>query len=428
MDSTIPEMITVAEAEAALAEAVPRYATVTLPLNQCLGRVLREPLRADRAQPPFDRVAMDGIAVAFAAWEQGARRFAIEGTRKAGDPPGRLAAPGAGEPAKAGCLEVMTGAVLPEGADCVIPVEEISIEKHEVVVSERAAAFLSPWKHIHRGGSDCAAGDVIVPEGILLSSPHLGAAAAFGAMSLKVAYAPSVAVIATGDELVDPSRRPAAHQQRRSNPYAVEAALRKHRIERVALLHSRDDQLSLRRCIEGVLGKCDVLILTGGVSMGKTDYVPAVLKELAIKPRFHKIKQKPGKPFWFGVGGTSARAAAGGGDGMPVFALPGNPASVLVCLYRYVLPALTRAMGLPPNGFNGTARAILPTGAPAPGNLCNFRPVTVTCDEEGRKLAAFAPNQGSGDFSGWARSDGFVELAAASEAVPAGAAVPLYLW
>jgi molybdopterin molybdotransferase len=413
METPAPEMIAVEEAEAAIMEAMPRYAAVTLPLAQCLGRALREPLRADRAQPPFDRAAMDGIAVAFAAWEKGARRFAVEGVRKAGDPAARLASP-------EGCQEVMTGAVMPEGADCVVPVEDVVFEKGAATAAERASAYLSPWKNVHRGGSDCAAGEVVVPEGVLLTPPHLGAAAAFGCMSLKVAYAPSVAVVATGDELIDPSRRPAPHQLRRSNPYAVEAALARHRVERVALLHSRDEKLSLRRCIEGVMGKCDVLILTGGVSMGKTDHVPAVLKDLAIKPRFHKVRQKPGKPFWFGVGGRGGPDGAG----MPVFALPGNPASVLVCLYRYVLPALDRAMGVT---SRLRLRAVLAEGAKISGTLSQFRPVSVAPDAEGRLVASFAANQGSGDFSGWSKSDGFVELAAGRD-VMQGEVAPYYPW
>lgn len=406
MEAPFPEMISVAEAEAAVKEAMPRYAAVTLPLSQCVGRVLREAIRSDRAQPPFDRAAMDGIAVAHAAFARGARRFSIAGTRKAGEPAARLASEEA-------CFEVMTGAVMPEGTDFVIPVEDLALEKGAATAQEKAAAYAAPWKNVHRHGSDCAAGDAVVAENTVLTAPHIGAAAAFGAMSLKVSYAPSVAVIATGDELVDPSRRPAPHQLRRSNPYAIEAALARRGIERVALLHSRDDKLSLRRTVEGVLGKCDVLMLTGGVSMGKTDYVPAVLKEMAIKPRFHKARQKPGKPFWFGVGG----------GGMPVFALPGNPASVLVCLYRYALPALDLAMGVT---SRLPSRARLSEAAKT-GSLAQFRPVRVTAGADGTLTAAFVANRGSGDFSGWAQSDGFVELPENGE-TPAGAFVDYFSW
>ena len=272
---------------------------------------------------------------------------------------------------------------------------------------------------MHRAGSDCSAGDVIAPEGVILTPSRLGAAAAFGAISLAVAEAPSVAILATGDELVDPSKEPSAHQIRRSNPSAMEAALRARRFERVALLHSRDEPARLGRTVEGVLGKCDVLILTGGVSMGKTDYVPGVLKDLGVLPVFHKVRQKPGKPLWFGMASSGP-----GRDVKPVFALPGNPASVLVCLYRYVLPALREAMGGAPDPV---LRAVLEEPAPAPGTLTQFRPVSVRPLESGALGAAFVSNQGSGDFSGWSRCDGFVELAA-GESLPAGSPVPLYLW
>ena len=406
MPAEFQEMIPVETAVGLISASMPSYPAVTLPLSKCHGRILREPIRADREQPPFNRVAMDGFAVAFPTWERGFRRFIIEGRQKAGETPRRLVS-------ELGCIEVMTGAVMPEGTDCVIPVEEIEISGNAAVVTEPAKPK-RPMQHVHRAGSDCSGGDVVAPEGVVLTSARIGAAAAFGLASLPVAYSPSVAIIATGDELVDPSKTPTAHQIRRSNSYAIEAALRQRHIERVALLHSRDEPARLRTSLESVLGKCDVLILTGGVSMGKTDHVPAALKDLGIKPIFHRVRQKPGKPFWFGVGA----------GGKPVFALPGNPASVLVCLYRYVLPGLREAMGGAPEP---ALKAMLEEEAPAPGTLTQFRPVTLRTMESGALGAAFVTNQGSGDFTGWARCDGFVELAA-GESLPKGTPVPVYLW
>ncbi|MDQ3002112.1 MAG: molybdopterin molybdotransferase MoeA [Fibrobacterota bacterium] len=422
MDGEFREMVSPAEADAILAAALPRYPSVTLPLAKCQGRILREPILADRAQPPFDRVAMDGIAFAFSAWEKGLRRFAIEGMQKAGDRPKRLES-------ESGCLEAMTGAVLPIRTDCIAPVEDISVADGYATLSDGAGSPV-PFRYVHRAGADCAKGDVIVPEGVLLTAPHIGAAAAFGKTDLKVAAAPSVAIVATGDELVDPARDPLTHQIRRSNPPSIEAALKKRRIERVASLHCRDDRDRLHKCIEGVMEKCDVLILTGGVSMGKTDYVPGVLKALGVKPRFHRIRQKPGKPFWFGIAPA----------GTPVFALPGNPASVLVCLYRYVLPALERSMGLALGRDSGDSEnpgalsvesdstpAVLAQGT-GRGKLTQFRPVRVAWDAEGRLRATWTDNQGSGDFSGWARSDGFVEIEAGEGEMPAGSVARLWRW
>lgn len=407
METEFREMISPAEADAMLAAAMPRYAQVTLPLSRAQGRILRQAIRSDRAQPPFDRVAMDGIAFAFSAWEAGARRFVVQGMQKAGEAPRRLKE-------GAHCLEVMTGAVLPLGADCIAPVEDLRMEEGFAVLEERAGAPAA-YRYVHRAGGDCGAGETLVPEGVLLTAAHIGAAAAFGLKDLKVAETPSVAIVATGDELVDVGRLPLPHQIRKSNPYAIEAALRKRRIERVALLHARDDKSRLRTCLEGLRGKCDALILTGGVSMGKTDYVPAALLEQGVRPLFHRIRQKPGKPFWFGVGAS----------GVPVFALPGNPASVLMCLHRYVLPALTLAMG---GAFREWVPAVLSQGAPAPGKLAQYRPVACGFDDEGRRTAEWVENRGSGDFSGWARADGFVELEPGDAAVEAGRKVRLWQW
>jgi molybdopterin molybdotransferase len=407
MDMTFREMISPAEADAILASALPRYTQVTLPISRAQGRILREPIRADRAQPPFDRVAMDGIAIAFSAWEKGLRRFPLEGMQKAGEPARKLKAPDA-------CLEVMTGSVLPAGVDCVVPAEEFLMEDGVAVLRE-SAGIPVPYRYVHRSGVDCPAGRTLVPEGVQLTAAHIGAAASFGMKDVKVSEAPSVAIVATGDELVDVGREPLPYQIRKSNPYAIEAALRKRLIERVSLLHARDDKARLRSTLEGVRGKCDALIITGGVSMGKTDYVPGVLLDQGVRPLFHRIRQKPGKPFWFGVGA----------NGIPVFALPGNPASVLVCLHRYVLPALRKAMG-----WIGeeSVPALLGEDAPPSGALTHYRPVVCVHDNDARLRARWVENQGSGDFSAWARADGFVELPAGPGDIKAGTKVRLWRW
>lgn len=400
-------MITPAEADALLA-SLPRSPEVTLPLEKCRGLVLREAIRADRAQPPFDRAAMDGIAFASSAWERGLRAFAVEGVQRAGDKPRALAS-------DAGCLEIMTGAVMPAGADCIAPVEDLRIAEGRAEVGESHGRAV-PWRFVHRAGADCAAGDELVPAGTVLESPHLGAAASCGRVRLKVAETPMVAIVATGDELVDPDRLPGAHQIRRSNPSAIEAALRKRHIDRVAQLHCRDDEARLRSTLEGVLGKCQALILTGGVSMGKTDYVPAVLKDLGVRPVFHKILQKPGKPFWFGL-------AAGD---RPVFGLPGNPASVLVCLHRYVIPALLRALGAPESEAGPIPVAA--EACKAPGRLTHFRPATFAYGADGRLRATWAAHQGSGDFTGWARAAGFVEAPAGEADIADGTLLRAWRW
>jgi molybdopterin molybdotransferase len=169
--------------------------------------------------------------------------------------------------------------------------------------------------------------------------------------------------------------------------------------------------------VENVLPKCGALILSGGVSMGETDHVPAVLRDLGVRPVFHKILQKPGKPMWFGL-------AAGD---RPVFGLPGNPASVLVCLHRYVLPALLRAAGADERAF-APAPCALAEGMQAPGRLTQFRPATFSWGEDGRLKASWMANQGSGDFTAWGRAQGFVEVPAGDTPVAAGTILKAWLW
>ncbi len=380
--------ITPAEAEDLIRTSFPGYTPVTLPLAECQGRILAEDLRADRDQPPFDRIAMDGIAIATSDYRSGCRIFRVEGLQRAGDPPGRLSGP-------KGCLEAMTGAVLTQGADAVIPVEQLRFENGYAHLLPDCPPP-SPYRHVHRAGSDCSSGDVIVPAGVRLQAPQLGAAASFGQTRLAVRKIPRFTIISTGDELVDTDQIPLPHQIRRSNPAAILAALRDAGCTEVTLLSVPDDRHRILEVTRTALYNSDALILTGGVSMGKTDYVPEVLRELGVVERFHKIRQKPGKPMWFGIGP----------DGRPVFALPGNPAAVLVCLYRYVLPAL--------QGTDASASAPIPVRLPGlewpSGSLTHFRPVRLHREADGAWRAEFISNQGSGDFSAWACADGFVEL------------------
>ncbi len=403
----------------------------TLPISEAAGRILLEPICADREQPPFDRVAMDGIAIQYASFERGLRRFQIQEMQKAGEPQKILI----GENS---CIEVMTGSVLPMGCNCIIPVESLEIENgfakviEEVKVDEHSKEKKhpkisppGPFKNVHRRGSDCKQGEVIVPTGVTLISPHIGAAASFGYKTLKVLPMPRIALIATGDELVDADVILAAYQIRRSNSFALEAALRKNGFGKISTFPVRDEKYALMEGLKKVLSENEIVIVTGGVSMGKTDYVPEILAILGIEPRFHRIRHRPGKPFWFGVGKTSL------GKPLPVFALPGNPASVLVCLYRYVLPALLKFY----SGKKNMPRKIaVEKDIPALPNQTNFIPVIVhgfrenkSEEVESKFTAETILHQGSGDFSGWAKSEGFIEIPAGAD-LKAGMLVDYWGW
>ena len=378
----------------------------SLPLAQCAGAVLRENIYAERDQPPFDRVAMDGIALDSAAASEGARRLHIQATQAAGDAPLTLATPTC-------CIEVMTGAVLPAGCDCVIPVEQITIRGGEAELA--AGVQAEPGQNVHRRGTDTRQGTLLISAGVLLRAPEIAIAASAGMARIRVSSQPMLAVISTGNELVEPGDPILPHQVRRSNAYGIVAALRQHGFQRVADDHIQDDAAELKQRLKFHLETHDVLVLSGGVSMGKFDLVPKVLEELGVHTIFHKVAQRPGKPLWFGVASSGAA----------VFGLPGNPVSTFVCLARYVLPALFASLGRSPLAPEKMALGAPVTVTPA---LTYFLPVRVELDDWGRAWAMPRPTNGSGDFTALEGTDGFVELPPGPNTYPKGFVTRLHRW
>ena len=317
-------MIEVAEAESLILSHSPKLPASREALADCVGRVLAEDVVAERDQPPFDRVTMDGIAVAYRDVAAGAHTFEVVGTQAAGAAPLVLAR-------SAQCVEVMTGAIMPLGADTVIPVERITRIADRAEVEARAV--VTDKQFVHPRGSDRKSGDVVLAAGIRIGPPEMAVLASAGRGTAAVAALPRVAVISTGDELVDVDEPLAPYQIRSSNDRAIEASLTTHGLARVARSRLRDDEAALTAALAQLEADSDVLILSGGVSMGQFDFVPAVLAHLGAELVFHKIRQRPGKPMWFGLSAS----------GKPIFALPGNPVSTLVCATRYILPALRAA-------------------------------------------------------------------------------------
>ncbi|MDX9973913.1 MAG: molybdopterin molybdotransferase MoeA [FCB group bacterium] len=401
------EYITVERADSILEAAVAPYPEEDVPLSQAHGRVLRTAVYADRPYPPFNRVTMDGIAFRLGSFETGRRRFPIETTVRAGEMPLPLRDPDA-------CIEVMTGAPLPKGCDCVVPVERLIKREAEAEVTEGTEA--RHMQNIHPQGSDFRAGDLLLSGGLRLSAPAIAVAASVGCATLRVSRLPRIAVIATGDELADVEESPIApHRIRRSNDYAIAAALRTRGYAHVDTHWARDDEAALRDLVDALVDCSDAVVLTGGVSMGAFDYVPRVLHAVGVKALFHKVKQRPGKPILFGPGMR----------GQAVFALPGNPASALVCLYRYVLPSLDRASGARPATDEWV---ILERDYDSRTDLTCFLPVRAAVDRSGRLMAEPRPGNTSGDFATLAATDGFVELAAEQQKYPAGHTARLIRW
>lgn len=399
-------MITVQEADKIIFQNVKEFSVKRVPLQDAFGMVLQENLAADRDLPPFHRVAMDGVAIHFETWEKGARRFPVEGIQKAGSPALTLQDHHAG-------IEVMTGALLPIGCDCVVPVENVTREGGQAELKE--GFKLTRMQNVHLKAADYVRGDLLVLGGCRLLAPQIAIAAAVGKTEVLVSEMPKIAVIGTGDELVGIHQKVEPYQIRQSNSYAMQAALQLQGYTHATRFHIGDDKDELRKRLGEILKNFDVVIVSGGVSMGKFDYVPEVLKDIGVEVLLHKVKQRPGKPFWFGRDK----------DGKPVFALPGNPVAAQIGVYRYVLPYLNRAVGARavPEEF-----AVLDENVEVKTPFTYFLPVKMECSHEGRLTAMPVYPNGSGDYAALAKTDGFVELPADKFQFSKGTPARLYRW
>jgi molybdopterin molybdotransferase len=406
MTRGVSALPTPGEAESLVRERVRPLPIESRPLESLAGAILAQAVRSERDQPPFDRVTMDGIAFASRAWREGQRTFRIAGLQAAGRPPLRLEDP-------ADCLEAMTGAVLPEGCDCVVPLERLQLADGCATVDDETP--VEPFLNVHTRGLDAREGDLLLARGVAVGAPELAVLASAGLARAEVRTEPRIVIVATGDELVAPGQPIAAWQVRRSNSYALRGALNLRGYRRVAEEHLPDDAAVLAERLGTHLATHDVLVLTGGVSMGRLDHVPTVLRELGVEEVFHKVAQRPGKPIWFGIGPA----------GQTVFGLPGNPVSALVCLLRYVVPALEAMLGAPTKPVEhvplGAAFRVKPA-------LAFFLPVQVEHSTREGSLAMPRPTRGSGDFISLLGTDGFVELPPGPQEFPAGFVAPLYRW
>ena len=251
--------------------------------------------------------------------------------------------------------------------------------------------------------------------GARLTGREIAVAAACGYATLTVSQTPKIAVIATGDELVEVEAPVAAHQIRRSNDYALCAALAAAGYANTSRFHLRDVRPEIEHLLWHIIAEFDVVLLSGGVSKGRFDHLPDELERQGVKKIFQGVAQRPGKPFWFGIGGR----------GTLVFALPGNPVSTHTCLHRYVLPALALASGAAPTAPRAVALGAAVTFKP---KLAYLLPVRLASGPGAELLAMPDPSNTSGDFAGLVGTDGFVELPAEPTDFPAGTLAPFWAW
>jgi molybdopterin molybdotransferase len=391
-------MVTVGEASHIIFNHLTTRKEVVLDILDCRGKVLAESILADRDFPPFDRVSMDGIAIQFSAWQSGIRSFSIEGLQAAGQDQKQLRN-------GSNCIEVMTGAVLPGGCDTVIRYEDVRIEDKRATVETEN---IGPGQSIHKRSADARRNDTLLEPGLLLTPAEVALLASVGKSKVNVYAYPKAAIISTGDELVDIDQVPKNHQIRSSNTFALQSAMAEMGWQ-ADRFHVEDDRLVMEQSLRKILGGCDVLILSGGVSKGKFDFVPGVLKQVGFEVLFHQVSQRPGKPFWFGK--TSA--------GKVAFALPGNPVSTFMCFYKYIKPWILKSLGIQilPD------YAILAEDFSFTPNLTYFLQVSVK-KESGRMMAYPVAGGGSGDFANLKNVTGFLELPLGKNVFNAGEVFP----
>jgi molybdopterin molybdotransferase len=318
-------MLCVAEAQAVVQQHARPRSPEPAPLSPAtLGLVLAEDVAGDFDMPPYDKALMDGFAVRSFDLPEGRGILTVIDEITAGQTPRVPVGPGQ-------AIRIMTGAPLPAGADAVVMIERTqALEGNRVQVDDKPP---TPGQNVLDRGREIRQGEIVLPQGTLLRPQELGILATVGRTTVRVHPRPQVAVLSTGDEVVEPSETPGPGQIRNGNgPMLAGQVHRAGGLPRFLGI-ARDRLESLRPLVaEGL--RSAVLVLSGAVSAGKLDLVPAVLQELGVQPHFHKVEMKPGKPVFFGTRESTL-----------VFGLPGNPVSSLVCFELFVRPALRRLLG-----------------------------------------------------------------------------------
>lgn len=393
-------MLNVDEALKIIFQSTPQAQIEKVSLDKASGKTLAQKVFATRDQPPFHRVAMDGIGINST---NKTTSYAIEGIQAAGSPQLTLKN-------NDNCIEVMTGAILPKNCNCVIPYEKVTINNGTATINP---TDISDMKNVHQKSTDYKEGEVLLKEGLHIGSAVCAVIASQGKSVVEVYKQPTITIISTGTELVDLDKEIKEHQIFMSNSYAIENELRNYGITNIERKHIVDDQIKTENEIRVSLENSDIVILTGGVSRGKYDFIPDSLNNLGVKKHFHKIEQKPGKPMFYGTKGKKQ-----------VFALPGNPVSCLVCLRRYVLPSISNSMNTPEPVRYG----ILQSEVHFKRAFTYFVGVKAKHTESGELHLTPVTSNGSGDFNSIGQADGFIQLPSGKESFYPGESYKYFSW
>lgn len=369
-------------------------------LSEALNRVLAQPVLADRDAPPFNRITMDGIAINSEGLKVSST-FSVEGIQAAGQPQGRLER-------IHNCMEVMTGAVLPENTDCVVPYEQIDMERD---IARLKSTNPIPFQYVHKQGTDAKKGDILLQPNQVVTPAVIGVLAAVGISQVMVKAFPKIAICSTGDELVDIDQQPEPHQIRKSNAFMLQGAVLELGIK-PDIFHLKDEKKEMFDTLKLLLDKYQVLMFSGAVSKGKYDFLPKVLEELGMKKIIHGVVQRPGKPFLFGTFPNTT-----------VFGFPGNPTSTLVCFTVYFRTWLRCQLGLPVSKYSARLTEDLNFAPPL-----TYHALVKLAIREGALWATPISNSGSGDLVHLTQADGVLSLPPENQTFQKGGSYPLSLF
>jgi molybdopterin molybdotransferase len=414
----VSDLITIEEARERVLAAITRLGDEPVALDAALGRVLAEEVTSTLAVPPFDSSAMDGFAVVAGP----SAELSVVGEARAGHPYFGTVSPGQ-------AVRISTGAVLPEGADAVVPVERTTAVKEAgsgdaVVVSRDMRGKVrhdrvsvpdsQPGENVRRAGEDIPLNAVVLQTGAHLGPAELGVAASVGLAELKCAQRPRVAVLVTGDELTEPGAALAPGGIYSSNAYALSAQVERAGGEVIQRTTVPDDAEGTRNALAQALEHADVVIVSGGVSVGPHDHVKPALRDLGVEERFWGVSLRPGKPTWFGVR-----------EGTLAFGLPGNPVSAMVTFQLFARPALAALQGAVPDARRVTAALETPIAR----NPEREQAVRVRLLQSTNGLTASLTKgaQGSHVLTSMVGADGLALIAAGEGEAPAGERVEVEL-
>ena len=392
------EFVAVQEAKEILKSLSLSGEKVQLPLQKALGFWIASPIHAPMQVPSFDNSGMDGYAF---AWEDGGDSRQLAQVVQAGTFPDFTLQPGT-------AVRIFTGAPVPKGADTIVQQEWVRVEGDRIFFE---LGKLTQGMNLRRAGSQCEQGQLILQEGTRITPGTLGLLASLGLEEVSVFAAPQVSIILTGDEVVEVGQALQPGQIYNANGPALLGYLSQLGISAVKVYKVKDDPNEVIRVIGEALASSDLLLLTGGISVGDYDFVKEGLEQNGVETLFYKVKQKPGKPLLAGIKGSKL-----------VFALPGNPASVLTCFMQYVKPSLGQWMGNPA-AWEQPSRYPLATNWEKQVKLTVFLKARLVAG-----VVEVLPGQESFNLLSFGSADGLIEIGEDQQSLKEGTLVPFYPW